>query len=314
MRKNFYEINEDIKLTLERGIPSSIMRIDNTAGYVIDCLLKGITPSREFFNEHTVAFECGITPSSVDYAFNSVYPATYAAMLNADILGFVDISGEISRSEWIKEFNDVPTFFADGFLVMDPGALLGYAQKEQNIYIGHLEQPADFEPWTAKLKGKKVLVVSTHRESILSQWNHIYDVWGKDTPKITPFDLVDVIRAPYHPSIDSRQYPECNSWADSLSYIVDQIDKADYDVLLSGATTMSPFLVDHAKRTGKIGIQTGGTIQLFFGIKGDRWMRAPHYAAWNNMVNRYWIDPLKADEPEKRNNLLHLESARAYWR
>lgn len=312
MSYDFYQANEAIKEILIKGDPASVLRIDNTAGYVIDCHQKNIPVNPQWYNVNTM-FEGGIYPTDLRYTFEVIYPETVKCMARADLLGFVDISGEIKKAEWIVQcFGDKPMFFLDGFLVMDPAPLLGYTGKE-NIYIGHLPPPDNFVPWTKYLAGKKVLCVSTHRESMLKQWNNMNNIWGDKRDLIAPFELVDVIRAPYHPAIDDRQYPDCPNWGEMVTRIMQDMDRLEYDVLLAGATTSSPFLVNHAKNRGKIGIQTGGTLQLFFGIKGGRWMKEPHYSKWNDMINEHWIYPLTIDEPQKRKELTSLESFRAYW-
>jgi hypothetical protein len=138
-------------------------------------------------------------------------------------------------------------------------------------------------------------------------------VWGDKKDLIVPYELVDVIRSPYHPSMDNRQPPNCKTWMDSVNYIKSVIDTYDYDVLLAGCTTSAPFYAKHAKDSGKIGIQTGGVIQLHFGVFGYRWTHVPLHSGWHNMYNEHWITPLKTDEANKREEFRHLETNFAYW-
>ena len=95
--------------------------------------------------------------------------------------------------------------------------------------------------------------------------------------------------------------------------IIKEMEKYDFDVLLTGASTSSVFYAKHAKEIGKIGIQTGGVIQLFFGILGYRWTKVPGYSKWNDMYNEHWIYPLEIDEAHNRKNNMHLETNFAYW-
>jgi hypothetical protein len=303
MRRNFYEINKLISTKLAHGDPFSVCRIDNTAGYVMDCLHKGEYPASEFYNRNTV-IECGVYPTTVQYGYNIVYKLVKQCMDSCDILGFVDCSGEIAKGSFCKQWDYKDCFFGDDFLIMDPGALLNYSP--------HFTLTED--PWTKYLAGKKVLVISTHAESIQHQWNKIDQVWGKHREKIVPFDLAGVIRSPFHPFIDNRQYPGCATWVDSVNYIKGLIDTYDYDVLLAGATTSSPLYIEHAKSRGKVGIQTGGTIQLFFGLLGYRWTQVEGYAGWKQMYNEHWIYPLKQDEAQQREQIRFLESQFAYWK
>jgi hypothetical protein len=115
--------------------------------------------------------------------------------------------------------------------------------------------------------------------------------------------------------MDNRQYPNCNAWHESVEYIKHEMEKYDFDVLLSGATTSSPMYADHAKKMGKVGIQTGGTLQLFFGILGYRWSPEAKngYAPWASMYNEHWIYPLREDSAQQRENYKFLETNYAYW-
>ena len=47
------KLNKDISERLQSGEPFSLMRIDNTAGYVIGCRLKDQFPVGNFYNENS---------------------------------------------------------------------------------------------------------------------------------------------------------------------------------------------------------------------------------------------------------------------
>lgn len=299
MQLNFLEINELLGKKLQSGEPFSCLRIDNTAGFIMDTIFKGSDNFHGFFTENTL-IEGGVHPATIEHGYK-IYENTLKIMQQSDILGFVDISGEISRSTFLEQFGEKPIFAGgQNFYIMDPGAILGHS------FMGPVETP-----WTQYLKGKRVLVISTHKESILHQWKRKELIWGETLEKIAPFELVDVIRSPYHPLLDNRQYPNCHIWEDSVNYIKNLMDLYDYDVLLTGATTSSPFFAEHAKQSGKVGIQTGGVIQLYFGVLGYRWAKVSGHSGWHNMFNQYWMYPLPEDRPQK--TIQQLESFYAYW-
>lgn len=309
MQIDFHTLNKIIADKLDSGNPFSVIRIDNTAGNVIDYRLRNEFPSQDYYNP-TSLVEGGIFPNSLEYAYNYVIPPTIKALADADIVGFVDCAQVLQKSQTIIDtYKDKPTFFSHSFLIMDPGALLGLDTMHPYSW-GAVE-----DPWTAHLKGKKVLTISTHCESIKHQWKNIDNVWGANRNKIAPFDLVGTIRSPYHPMMDNRQYPNCNTWHESVEYIKKEIEKYDFDVLLSGVTASSPIYVEHAKKLGKVGIQTGGTLQLFFGILGYRWFNNENngYTPWQSMANEHWIWPLKEDSAQQRENYKFLETNYAYW-
>jgi len=305
MRLDFLGVNQLLSDKLQSGEPFSCLRIDNTAGYAIDCLLKGVEPSSAFYNP-TSLLEGGVYPNEVSYGINTVLRKTVDIMEQTDILGFVDISNDIRNGPLSCRFDNKPVFFNPDFYVMDPGALFGHAK----VHFG-LDRPNI--PWTHFLKNKKVLVISTHVDSIKHQWKNIDKVWGDKKDLIVPYELVDVIRSPYHPLMDDRQPPNCNTWLDSVESIKEVIDSYDYDVLLAGCTTSAPFYVQHAKERGKVGIQTGGVIQLHFGVYGYRWTNVPGHSEWHKMFNEHWMYPLKSDEANNRLSFAHLETNFAYW-
>lgn len=302
--KSFYEVNDLISQKLNEGNPFSCLRIDNTMGYIMDTFHKNELPVQQFFNQGTF-LEGGIYPIDPHYYRDQLIPVVTECMHDSDILGFVDISGEILRCGYLDQFDSNKPKFAGkswDFLVMDPGALLGYSS------FGEVKNP-----WPMSLKGKKVLVISTHKETILKQWENIDKIWGDRKDLIAPFELVDVIRSPYHPMMDDRQYDGFDTFLDSVEYIKGLIDTYDYDVLLAGCTASAPMYCKHAKSKGKMAIQTGGTIQLFFGILGTRWTKQDVYKSWAPMYNEHWIYPLEVDEASKRKDMTFLETNYAYW-
>jgi hypothetical protein len=302
MIKTFGEVNRLLTDKISTNESFCLMRIDNTAGYVMDCVYNGTVPVNEFYNEYTLV-EGGVYPHDLNYGLTVVQPKTMEIMFDADILGFVDISDVLrTNSVFAKQYFNRPVFFKNTCEVLDPVALLKHYRISGEL------------PWTSVLKDKKVLVISSHSETIKYQWDKIDKIWGEDKDLIVPFELVDAIRTPYSPVWDDRQYDNCKNWEELIEITKQIIDQYDYDVLLSGVTTQSPFYVSHAKHQGKIGIQTGGTIQLFFGIKGSRWLYNSYYDEWiNRAKNPYWIFPLDVDKPKFQKEYSHLESSFAYW-
>ena len=65
-------------------------------------------------------------------------------------------------------------------------------------------------------------------------------------------------------------------------------------------------LAAEAKKMGKAGIHLGGSTQILFGIKGQRWREIKEFQPF---FNEYWTDPLVSEKPEKRN----LVEGACYW-
>ena len=67
------------------------------------------------------------------------------------------------------------------------------------------------------------------------------------------------------------------TWFDALKQMESEIDKADFDVALIGCGAYGFPSAAYCKSIGKQGIHTGGSLQLYFGIKGKRWDRFSFY-------------------------------------
>lgn len=296
--------NEEIKKLFDTKESFCISRIGNMEGYFLDCIEHNVPPVQEFYS--WLSLTSGVFPHDLQYLTNVWAPINFKAIQNSDIAGFVDISGKIiSNTNFVTKYcGDKFTFYFDDILALDPGYLVN-----KDIVNVVCE-----DPWTKKLKGKRVLVISSFQDTIYKQWDNIDKIWGDDLEKIAPFELVDVIRAPFHPAMDDRQIPEgCDTWDNVLENLKSQIDNYEYDVLLVGAASLAPALAEHAKNNNKIGITICGAIQLFFGIIGSRWSETnPHYCKWSTMYNSNWIWPLESDLP--KNMSLFNRFEKAYWK
>lgn len=287
------KFNDDLVALFDKGEPFSLIRIGNMEGHFIDMYTQNKTPAEEFF--YWLTLTSGVFPLNLDYIYKIWMPENFICMQNADMLGFVDVSGEVSRNQIIRQhFHRDNTFYGSAnILFLDPIALI--KDKIENS-------------WLKKLSGKKVLVVSSHINSIKSQYPHLKEIWGEH---YVDFELVDVIRSPFNPDMDDRQYPNCTTWDESLSYMKGLIDNYDYDVLLVGAAAYSPMLADYAKQQGKIGITVCGAIQLYFGILGSRWTDGNLNKEWPDYFNEYWKYPISEDLP--KNVELFNKFEGAYW-
>lgn len=301
--ENLNKLNNKIIDILNLEKPASIVRIGNMEGYFLQTLYNNGVPLEEYV--YWLTLTSGVHPGNdLSYLQNIWSPINLESMKNADMLGFVDISGGIKNDyNFTQNYctNKLSFYGVQDILVLDPGYLIN--RKITNVEC--------INPWTKYLKNKNVVVITSHIKTIKTQWKNIDNIWGKDKELITPFNLVDVIRAPFHPMMDDRQYPNCNTWDETLKYLCDEMDKLDYDVVLIGAGAWAPALANHAKNTGKIGITICGVLQLFFGILGSRWTQTPEYNAWKMLFNEHWIYPLEEDLPKNKNIFNQFE--KAYW-
>jgi hypothetical protein len=303
MNLDYFQVNERLKQILQKGEPASVLRLCNTTRYVIECLLDNSRPQPQFLTNNTLV-EYGIFPFDVEFVLNDTFPRIIKTIDTCDLLGLVDVGRQASlepAESFSRVYGEKEIFSGKQFAILDPGAILGVSEFKK------LD-----DPWTKYLKGKRVLVISTHKNSIWDRWHNIDKVWGENRDTIAPFELVDVIRTPYHPNYDSRQFINCSTWYDTIEFIKSKMDSLTYDVLLSGASGSSPFYVEHAKKRGKIGIQVGGSLQLFFGVLGGRWDSTEAYKSWRSIFNEHWIRPLAEDKPNLRDRF-SFETNFAYW-
>jgi hypothetical protein len=160
------------------------------------------------------------------------------------------------------------------------------------------------DAWSKALNGKKVLVISPFTDSIVRQHKIIEKIFPNSSyPRFT----LKTIKAPQTIGFHSDQEP---TWFDNLNNIKNLMAIEDFDVALIAAGAYSYPLAHYAKTLGKIGIHSGGGLQLFFGIIGKRWERN-----WNNgnfyekYYNKYWTRP-SIDETPK--NATGVEGG-CYW-
>ena len=189
-------------------------------------------------------------------------------------------------------------------LQLDPG-------RTKVIPVGHtapwIEPWNEFDkfgntnrPWVEALRGKKVLVISSFAESIERQHLKAGSLFvGKNYPH---FELL-TMRAP---QTSGQKDLGGATWFELLDQMKLDMNDLDFDIALIAAGAYSYPLANHAKSIGKIGIHTGGGLQLFFGIMGNRWNHSPEVLRY---VNESWTRPSLDETP---TNAEQVEGA-CYW-
>lgn len=161
-------------------------------------------------------------------------------------------------------------------------------------------------PWSAALRGRRVLVVHPFAATIRAQYAaHAAgrSLWA-DGDVLPALDLV-VVRAPV--SLADAPPPH-GSWSESLAATKAAIDAAGpVDVALLGCGSYGLPLAHHVLERGAVAIYVGGGLQVLFGIKGSRWMARPFFAA---AANEHWVWPAADETPP---GAAGVEGA-AYWR
>lgn len=152
-------------------------------------------------------------------------------------------------------------------------------------------EPFYFEnPWSRSLENKKVLIINPFTDTIKTQKNKLWLVWGNR--KIMPKFELRVLKTPFLNNTDSP------SWKDVVNEMKESIDDIDFDIALLGCSLFGLPLVSYIKSIGKQAIYIGGGVQLLFGIKGKRWDTHPDIST---MYNNHWVRPSNNDKPNNYN-------------
>lgn len=199
----------------------------------------------------------------------------YSIYMNA--LSDTDILGA-----WGTAFSYIESDFVEKILEMIP---VGMTAPWIQPYAKNLNSA----PWVKALEGKKVLVISPFSESIQKQFANIKKVFPEYN--FHNFKLITL----KSPMTISTNYPVNKSWFELLNEIKIKMTKIDFEVALVSAGSYSYPLAHHAKKLGKIGIHTGGGLQLFFGIMGKRWEKSVNLIG---IINSHWTRPTQDETPK----------------
>lgn len=186
-----------------------------------------------------------------------------------------------------------------------------YLHKADRIQLMYLDPFWSELPWTRILEDKRILIVHPFAESIQSQYEKRKFLFKKEKTLPT-FKSIQTIKAVQSLGGQNNDF---NDWFEALSYMKDEIEKRDFDICLIGCGAYGFPLAAHIKRIGKKAVHMGGSLQLLFGIMGNRWDHdKPHYENgvfiyYAGLENEFWIRPSESDKPS--NHALVENSC--YW-
>lgn len=155
------------------------------------------------------------------------------------------------------------------------------------------------EGWHYGLADKKVLVVSSFKDSIEAQIPNFSKIWPD--AKIGEVEMIRMT----HPHQVAGGNPLF--YNDVMTNMVCHINSKDFDICIIGAGGYSLPLCHHVKRIGKKAIHLGGATQVLFGIRGSRFDR--NFADQTWYATDSFIRPLESDIPKNH----HLVEESCYW-
>lgn len=161
------------------------------------------------------------------------------------------------------------------------------------------------EPWTASLRGKRVVVIHPFAETIEAQYKRRELLFTDD---LLPSFELRTIKAVQSLGGEPTGFAD---WFEALASMRDQMDRIDYDIALIGCGAYGFPLAAHAKRSGRKGFHLGGSLQLLFGIRGKRWENPDYNPKYNfaRLMNEHWVKPAEAEKPKTADK---VEGA-CYW-
>lgn len=159
-------------------------------------------------------------------------------------------------------------------------------------------------PWSAALKGKKVLVVHPFEESILNQYGH-HDKLFQNPDILPDFELKTLKAVQTAGTSTDDRFAD---WFEALDYMCRACDSIDYDIALVGCGAYGFPLAAHIRKMGKQVVHFGGSLQILFGIKGRRWDEL--YPAVSAMYNDYWNYPQDCERPTGSDGI----EGSTYWK
>jgi hypothetical protein len=221
----------------------------------------------------------GFFPNKIELVPNYVHEMEKAAKY-ADILG-----------AW--------NWFLEDFIIGT------YATKAEITTLGNLEPWFSDKPWSAALKGKKVLVVHPFQETIELQYKK-RELLFPGTNILPEFELITYKAVQ---SIAGNHPEGFNTWFEALDFMTEEINSIDFEVAIVGCGAYGFPLAARIKEMDKQAIHLAGATQLLFGIKGSRWEQGNYKPIFEKIFNEHWIRPLEIEKPKKAET---IEGA-CYW-
>lgn len=163
-------------------------------------------------------------------------------------------------------------------------------------------EPYYFEhPWTRALDGKKVVVIHPFAGTIESQYQKRQQLF--ENKEILPEFELRCVKA-----VQTLAGNKCEheTWFDALEWMYQEAMKEEFDVALIGCGAYGLPLAVKIKRAGKQAVHVGGSLQLFFGIKGNRW---DNHDVIGQLYNDAWERPSESEMIKKADTV----EGGCYW-
>ncbi len=281
-----------ISNSITTGKPLLVSRFGTTETKVLleyEALRSSKSNDLETESIQTLLNLSGVFPAKQDIAKDFCRALTQVAK-EIDLCGVR--SANVEQNFWKSE-DKVARFLSDSAQVFD---------------IENLSPLESDTSWLSALEGKRVLIIHPFVDSIQSQYKKreklfITNNW------LPNFEMI--LMKPVQSLGVSYQESGHRDWFSALEYMKLEVYKlkSDFDLALIGAGAYGVFLGSCIKDLGKQAIHIGGALQLFFGIRGNRWESDPNFEKLS-IVNSNWIFPALHETPKRS---YEVENS-AYWK
>jgi len=189
---------------------------------------------------------------------------------------------------------------------MEDFAIEEYIPDVKITHLFSLEPWLAKNPWSAALKGKKVLLIHPFEDTIINQYKKREQLFP-GTEVLPEFELKTFKAIQTGGGGKDDRFKD---WFEALEYMYEEVMKIDFDIAIIGCGAYGMPLGARIKRAGKQAIHLGGATQLMFGIKGKRWDDPKYPTKVCRLYNDAWIYPSDADRP---SNAQAVEGG-CYWK
>ncbi len=188
-------------------------------------------------------------------------------------------------------------------LHMEDYVITEYLPNARLTFLYRIEPWRTKNPWSAALKGKRVLVIHPFDESIRSQYQRREKIFP-GTEVLPEFTLLTQKAVQ---TIAGERDERFEDWFGALDYMYEEAMKTDFDIAIIGCGAYGFPLAAKIKASGKQAIHLGGATQIFFGIKGKRWVESPMVKI---DFNDAWVYPGETETPGHHKNV----EEGCYWK
>lgn len=165
--------------------------------------------------------------------------------------------------------------------------------------------------WLRALANRTVLVVHPFNQSIRAQLARgPAAIWGEWADTVMPRGMRLKIVVP---PVSFAGADEFRDWRAALAELMRRVDEAgSFDVALLSCGGLGMPLAAYLRSTGRSSVYVGGSLQIWFGIVGNRWRGFQKRMPWlrSLMNNSNWVAPLPSERPPGYKT----EENSAYWR